>query len=379
MKLLYAIGSIGQKGGTEKVFANKANYFADVLGYDIHLLVNEDDCDAAYNYSAKINIHNMNVSQYMDRKIIPFISYNRLIKKLYNPYSTKIKEINPDVIIVLQHSVDDFIIPILKLGIPTVREFHFSKKAVFQLIAEKPTSFSKLRAYLQKKRLFKYIEKYDYVALLTEADQKFSQYPNETVVIPNVLELIAVEPRDFSNHYKRVISVGSMHDDRKGFDKQIIIWKNIHKKYPDWNLDIYGDGIIRTDLQKLIDHNDLNGIVSLRGITNDVYKEFWKSSFFIFTSKAEGFGMVLIEAMSCGLPCISYNCPDGPADIIDDDNNGFLVTMDNEKEMINKISYLIDNEKEIERLGKSAQQSVEAYLPNIIMPMWLEFFKKIIK
>lgn len=379
MRLLYSIGSVAQKGGTEKVFANKANYFVDKLGYEVHLLVNEDDGNVAYHYSDKITIHNMNITKYLDKKIIPYWSYNRLIKKLYKPYTEKIKEINPDVIIVLQHSTDDFIIPVLKLGIPTVREFHFSKKAVFELIEEMPDSLAKLRKYAQKKRLFRFIEKYDNVVLLTNSDKEFSNYSNKSIVIPNVLELESITPRDFTTNYKRVISVGSMHDNRKGFDKQIEIWKKINEKYPEWKLDIYGDGVIRNDLQKLIDKNKLQEVISLKGTTDNVYEEFWKSSFFIFTSKAEGFGMVLIEAMSCGLPCLAYDCPDGPADIINDNENGFLIKMDDEEKMIEKISYLIENNEEVKRLGKEAQQSTTLFLPDVIIPKWIKFFTSIKK
>lgn len=379
MRLLYSIGSVAQKGGTEKVFANKANYFVDKLGYEVHLLVNEDDGNVAYHYSDKITIHNMNITKYLDKKIIPYWSYNRLIKKLYKPYAEKILEINPDIIIVLQHSTDDFIIPVLKLGIPTVREFHFSKQAVFELIKEMPNSLAKLRIYAQKKRLFRFIEKYDNVVLLTDADREFSKYPNKSIVIPNVLELESITPRDFTTNYKRVISVGSMHDDRKGFDKQIEIWKKINEKYPEWKLDIYGDGVIRNDLQKLIDKNNLQAVISLKGTTDNVYEEFLKSSFFIFTSKAEGFGMVLIEAMSCGLPCLAYDCPDGPADIINDNENGFLVEMDDEEKMIEKISYLIENNEEVKRLGKEAQQSTTLFLPDVIIPKWIKFFTSIKK
>lgn len=379
MKLLYTIGSVTQTGGTEKVFANKANYFVEKLGYEVHLLVNEMNGKPAYHYSEKIIIHNMNVTQYLDKKVIPFWSYNRLIKKLYQPYKTKIKEIEPDIIIVLQHSTDDFIIPVLELDIPTIREFHFSKKAVFNLIKEMKNSVSKLRVFGQKSRLFRFIEKYDYVVLLTEADQKFSKYPNKTVIIPNVLEVENIDSRDFSDDFTRVISVGSMHDDRKGFDKQIRIWKKINAKYPKWKLDIYGDGAIRNDLQKLIDDNNLTNIVSLKGTTSQVEEEFKKSSFFLFTSKAEGLPMVILEAMSCGLPCISYDCPDGPADIIDNNENGFLLSMDDENSMIEKISFLIENKDQRERMGKIAQETAKAYLPDAVIPKWVEFFNSIKK
>lgn len=379
MKLLYCIGSIQQKGGTEKVFANKANYFVDKLGYEVHLLVNESTGESAYHYSDKIVVHNMNINNYLGTPVIPYWSYNKMIKRLLDPYEKKIKEINPDIIIVLQHSVDDFIIPVLKLGIPTVREFHFSKKAVFELIKQMPQSVHKIRHYLQKKRLFKYIEKYDHVVLLTEADKKFSRYPNDNVVIPNVLDIENITLRDFSENHKRIISVGSMHDDRKGFEKQISIWKKIHNKYPDWKLDIFGDGAFRNKLQQQIDESGLTNIVNLKGVTAEVDKEFRQSSFFLFTSKAEGLPMVILEAMSTGLPCVSYDCPDGPADIIRNNENGYLVVMDDEETMIQKISLLIENREKVIRLGTEAQRTAKNYLPEKVVPLWVDFFNKIKK
>lgn len=159
---------------------------------------------------------------------------------------------------------------------------------------------------------------YDHIVLLTQRDQTYGNYKAKTTVIQNMLDITR---DDFSINknkinYKRVISVGSMHDRRKGFHTQINLWSKIIENHPDWVLDIYGDGVERKNLQKQIDNLNLNNNVILHGNTNEIMSKYKESSFFLMTSIAEGLPMVLIEAMSCGLPCVSFDCPDGLAKLL---------------------------------------------------------------
>ena len=103
------------------------------------------------------------------------------------------------------------------------------------------------------------------------------------------------------------------------------------------------------------------------------------SSVFVLPSRYEGFGLVLIEAMTNGLPCISFDCPYGPSDIINDGEDGFLIPNGNIQAMADKICYLIENEEERKEMGREAHQSAMRYAPENIMPMWEKLFNDIVK
>lgn len=227
------------------------------------------------------------------------------------------------------------------------------------------------------------IRKYIYsrikkVVVLTTDDKCFfdKQLPNElTYVIPNPVRKIKFINASLEN--KKVISVGRL-EYQKGYDNLIICFNEIHKKYPDWKLDIWGDGSLRNELQSSIDRVGLNGIITLCGHSNDIDSKLNDASIFVLSSRFEGFPMVLVEAMSHGIPCISFNCPNGPSDIIKNGENGIIVENQNLSELVIAIESLIENENERKRLGNNAPNSVQHFSEEIIAQKWYKLLKSII-
>ena len=235
----------------------------------------------------------------------------------------------------------------------------------------------RLRYKITYKMLFEQFKKYDKLVLLTHVDQKEGNYTDNTVVIGNMIEKY---PETYSNTSpKKVISVGSMDDDRKGFIKQIMIWKKIAPSFPDWTLNIYGGGARSTYYKELIEKENLTGKVILHGKSSEIPKRMEESSIFIMTSEAEGLPMVLIEAMSSGIPCVSYDCPTGPSDIINDGVDGFVIDLNNEEEFINKLKLLMQEDSTRKEFGKQARENGKRYLPNVIMPKWEKLFEELTK
>lgn len=382
MKILYCIGSLAQTGGTEKVLANKANYFCKELGWEIHILINDQKNQPyAYSYDEKINMHDMKISSYLGTPTIPYFSYKILQKKALKLFEQKIKSISPDVIIVTQHGIEDFIIPKLHFDIPTIREFHFSKKAIWETANLISSPIARFLFILKKKRVLKKMNGYDHIVLLTKSDQNYGNYRTNTVVIPNMLDISTTEINQNLNNLnkKRVISVGSMHDMRKGFDIQIDLWEKVVSKHPDWKLDIYGDGKERKNLQKKIDSMGLSDNITLHGNTNEIMTKYKESSFFLMTSIAEGLPMVIIEAMSCGLPCISFDCPEGPKEIISDGHDGYVVQNNNTHILTDKVLDLIENQQTLERFSKNSLLKSSNYSIENVSKIWIEFFNSIKK
>jgi glycosyltransferase involved in cell wall biosynthesis len=376
MKIVYCVGSFINKGGMEQVLENKVNYFIKSLGYEIHIIMEDQkDLPICYNFNEKVVFHDMAISK-LNKKVIKGLTFLTNILKLRRLYSKLLSDIKPDVVIVCERGYLDFVIPFINKEIPKIREFHFAKEAV-KVHAGLMKPFSKKLIHLLRySLLFKMFSKYEYLVLLTNRDKINGKYDTKIEVIPNMLEL-GLPARISNLKSTRVISVGSMHDTRKAFDVQIRLWKDIVKIHPDWILDIYGDGVEKNNLQKLIDELNLSSNVILHGNSNTMEKNYLNASIFLFTSKAEGLPMVLIEAISYGIPCISYDCPTGPSDIITNKEDGFLIEENNVTALKEKLLFLIENEKNRLIMGKAARSNAERFTLINVSKLWVSLFNKI--
>lgn len=378
MKIVYCIGSLSAKGGTERVLATKTKCFIEKYGYQIDILVASYDPDKlAYKFHPGVNIHNMDVSKYAVKRSIPGLSFLLTTMKLKNIYENKIAQIEPDLVIVCERGFDDFILPKVSQNIPKIREFHFARKAVYEYSKELPFKkrlFYRLNYYF----IFKVFNQYDYLVLLTNKDKLEGKYKTNTVVIPNMIELPSIDSTITGSQNKRVISVGSMYDDRKKFYEQIDIWGKIQKDFPDWEFVIFGDGILRKEYIKYINEKHLQNVIFMPGTSNNINKEYLNSSIFIFTSVAEGLPMVIIEAMSYGLPIISYDCPTGPSDLIVEGKNGFIIKNRDQNEYIKKLKLLMDNNELRKKMSINSQKFAQNYNPDKISEIWNKFFKTIL-
>jgi glycosyltransferase involved in cell wall biosynthesis len=155
---------------------------------------------------------------------------------------------------------------------------------------------------------------------------------------------------------------------------QLKVWKEVVKKYPDWTLHIYGEGPERPALEQYIVDNGLVKHVFLEGVSADIDSVYSNASLMLFSSLAEGFGMVLIEAMSAGVPCISYNTPCGPSEIIDNGKDGWLVPPGDISQMTEYVIQLIASEEKRAQMGRAAVEKSKQYLPEQIMPKWEALF-----
>ena len=379
-KVLYCIGALSTPGGTERVLSTKASIFADKYNIEVHIATISTNTNRFYHFSNNIIFHDLSYS-YSGKSYltIPIIK-NYLIKKdIYSEYEKLIKDIKPNIVIVMERGTDDFYIPNIchKLDVPVAREFHFAKEAVYSRAKIMDSMLSRLRYLLNYKRIFRAFDNYDYMLLLTEKDQREGNYKTKTIVIPNIV-IPLVEENDIADvkNNKTFISVGSMNDRRKGFDSIIKAWATISTKYPDWKFEIWGSGPYASSLNKLITEMGVDESVKLCGTTNNISEKLQKSAFYVSGAVAEGLPMVLIEAMSCGLPCIAYDCPTGPSDIITDGKDGILVPLNNLEGLINSIENEINNVEMRVKQGICAREKSKLFTEEIIIPKWLEFFKK---
>lgn len=159
---------------------------------------------------------------------------------------------------------------------------------------------------------------------------------------------------------------------QKGFDLLLeAFWKN-SSRYPEWNLVILGEGEERAHLERLASNLGIRDKVHLPGRHNGPWGIMNRASMFVLSSRFEGFPNVLIEAMSCGLPVISFNCPSGPAEIVRDQIDGVLVEAENADALAEAMGKLMGDSGERKRLGKRAAEIADRYCEKGVMDMWEE-------
>lgn len=378
MKILYIHPDLIAAGGADRVIIDKANYFAEKYDFDVTIVV---ECQYGkspfFHISEKVKLIDLNIpfaEQYKHSFFIRGYIYFKLMKLYRKKLAGLVNEIKPDYIITTLGRSIDFITSFKDKSIK-IGEAHVPKKFVRNFHQLERKSFLyKLTAKVWIWKLEKAIQKLSDFVVLTADDQKNWKKIRNTTVIPNPLPFY---PDNISScETKNIISVGRLCEE-KGYDLLVKIWEIVCKKHPDWTVTIYGTGPDKDNIKVQINNCGLTESFILHDPVLNIAEKYKESSCFVLSSRFEGFGMVLIEAMACGLPVISFNCPSGPAGIILDGQDGFLIENGNINLFAEKICYLIENENARKIMGKNARENVKQYLPNIIMQKWLNLFESL--
>jgi glycosyltransferase involved in cell wall biosynthesis len=365
MKIVYIVPNVNNEGGVARVIAIKANYLIEKLGYEVAIVTqNKGNSPLFYHFNPKITFFDMmlkgNPFQF-------FATYQKVLNQ-------KIKLINPDVIIVCDNGLKAYTIPfILKTKIPIILEMHSSK--LIEEYQTKNNFLSKLKLYFST--IFKVFAIKHFDEFIVETPESIKEWNvKKGIVIPNPLWFSTVSFSELNS--KKAIAVGR-HNYEKGFDRLLNIWQKIVKKYPDWCLEIYGKSSKNTELQLLAQNLKITNNVNFFEPVKEINEKYLEASMYLLTSRFEGFGMVLIEAMASGLPCIAYDCPCGPKAIIDNKKNGFLIENGNESDFVNAIETLIEDQNLRIEMGKNAKISSQLYNIDTIMQTWNELFLELKK
>ncbi len=245
------------------------------------------------------------------------------------------------------------------------------------VIAAEHVHYNYYGDFLKKMRLHIY-KKCCKVAVLTSKDKEcYDKYfsPDHTCVIPNPVVLTETYASPLDS--KVAIAVGRIQY-QKGFDTLVEVFKRVHEKHSEWIVQIYGDGNLKPELEMRIASAGLDGIINLMGRSNDIYKKLRDASFYIMSSRFEGFPMVLIEAQSQGVPIVSFDCPNGPSDIINNGVNGILVEDQNKDALYDGICYMIEHPEERKMMGQKSLENVGQYSTVVICKMWRALFDEIL-
>ena len=214
------------------------------------------------------------------------------------------------------------------------------------------------------------------VALTNGDAEEWRKLTPKVCVIPNVVHLN--ESGLYSDcTQKSAIYVGRF-SKQKDVGSLLRIWDIVHQRHPDWWLHIYG-GYGEEQDSLLTEIKQLDANIQVHETTSEIFEKYKQSSIFLLTSRYEPFGLVLPEAMSCGLPVVAFDCPYGPADIITDGTDGFLINKRSLEEFANRVCQLMDHWDLREKMSKSGIESSRKYAESCIMPLWKQLFDRLVQ
>lgn len=369
MKVLYLTDQTFLHGGVEKVLSQKANYLADVLGDEVTVVTyRQQSKEPIYNFSKKIKFLDLEV----DYEIAKSYFHPHNLKRIPRHFSRLkkiLKEIQPEVIVSCSFGPDFYFIPALEKHIPKIKEFHSSRyfykensNSVQQKVLTKLTQFTE--------------KKYDQLVVLNDSEQKF--YKNkQIVVIPNPAEISGKRAEVSS---KKIMAAGRI-SPVKNFGGLIDAFALLSKSFPDWELHFFGEDYVGTqaNLEKKIKDYGLESQIKLMGVFPDLKKEMYNYSIYAMTSETECFPMVLLEALSVGLPVISYDSPTGPKHILTNNEDSFLVPYKNLDIFVEKLKKLMQNENLRHEMGNNGQENVKRFSIEKIMQQWIDLFHSLKK
>ncbi len=376
-KIVYCTPALYSAGGVERIVSVKASYFADVLGYDVTVIVTEGKGrESFFPLSDKVKVINFELGfeelwrASFFRKILLYLQKQRQFKKLL---TAELMRIRPDFTISMLRREINFLTDI-RDGSKKIGELHVNRANYRNFEQNDSNILKRMFAKYWVDSLVKKLKKLDRLVVLTEKSKASWPELSNVEVIPDPLPFQVDAKSDL--HAKRIITIGR-YAYQKGYDMLLRVWAEIEKKYPDWQLAIYGMG----DQDSLWNQMRELGIDAdsclLNGPVNDVIKEYQNSSVFVLPSRFEGFGLVIIEAMSCGVPVVAFNCPMGPDEIISDGEDGFLVPVGDIRALAEKLQTLMQNQELRMKFSETAYRNSGRYRIDKISNQWIQLFTQL--
>lgn len=381
MKIVYCLPQLFNPGGIERIVSIKANYLVEVYGYDVTIVVaNQKKQVPFFKLNEKIKIVDLNID-YDKALSLPFFKRLYLRHKLQKEHKKKLAKYlftnHPDIVI-STFTHEAAFLPQIKDGSKKILEFHFCKGHKIKMAQAFHFGFITKLAYYyrcwQEENII--IPKYDQFVVLTEEDRNlWKNKINNVINIPNILSFRNVDK--YANlKSKTAIAVGRL-DNQKGFDTLINLWAEIVKQCKDWKLNIYGQGKDEDYLNQLIFKLNLKDSVFINRADKNIQQRYLESSLLLMTSNYEGWGLVLTEAMQCGLPVVAFACKCGPKDIINNDVDGFCIPNKNKNLFIKHTIQLMNDEKLRLTMGYNARKNIQRFSIDNVMPKWHDLFNKL--
>lgn len=375
-KIVYCTPALYMAGGVERVLSMKASFFADHFGYDITIILTEGAGKPLfYPLSEKVKVINLNIgfeelwNCSFIKKVFVYLRKQSQYKKCL---ALELMRIRPDITISLLRREINFINGV-KDGSKKVGELHINRANYRNFDKSQSNFFKELFSKYWMYNFVSKLKHLDKFVVLTEKDKEAWVELDNVQVIPNPLSFT---PSVVSNQTKkRVIAVGR-YCHEKGYDYLLQAWSKVQHICPDWNLAIFGDGERTAYEQMLVDLKIDTDRCTLNGRTNNIQSEYINSSLAVCSSRFEGFGLSIVEAMACGLPVVSFDCPWGPRSIISDGEDGILVEKESVDNLVDNLIKLMQDNTKRKLLSKNASRNVLRFKIEQIALKWKSLFEE---
>lgn len=369
MRILYITDQIYLPGGAEKILIQKLNYWADVLGADVLLLTtSQDGRPPFFALSPKVAHKNLSVkgttlSSYLNpSRTLDFFSDVKKVK-------SAIRAFNPDAVFLISLGFIRYILPWAAKGYATFNEYHTSYYG-FRLGYQNAPWTVKMKKLLAAP-LRRWVEnRYTGIVFLNQTE--YDHYDRKNgLIIPNFFDPSAQHP--LVDRKKQVISLGRL-SYQKGYDLLLKAWALLEADFPDWNLAVFGHGENREELEKQIGELGLLN-ARINPATDEVPQKLAESSIYVMSSRFETFPMVLLEALSAGVPVVSFDCISGPRSILTQ-TDSLLAPPGDVNALADQLRRLMGNDLLRLELGANGQENVRRFSPAKVMAMWVELVNK---
>lgn len=353
MKILIISTNITGSGGVSKVTALKANYFVDELHHEVHIVsTNDNSKHPFYTFSKSVHFHFISSKS----KLLKLITFQFKLKQI-------IKNITPDLIIVNDNGIKSFLVPnIIPKSVKCFYEIHGDVE-YFSELKSYNFKYDWLKKYVKKQlcRFDKIIALQPTKGLDFIPKEKWKVVPNPIIIEVNNDKIVK---------QKKVIAVGRI-TPIKGYDRLLKIWSKVVEKYPDYILEIYGDKEEGYSLNAEIEKLNLANNVKVFEAVSNISEKYQESQFLLHSSFTESFSMVILEAMSLGLPIVCFPLK---TELI---HSNYCLISENENEYLNNILKLIEDENLKNKLGKNAEIASKKYDLESIKLQWKSLLEKI--
>lgn len=351
--VVFLCSGLNFPGGTERAIVNTAHLLQH-YGHAVSILILDKTTESFYPINAGIDTRKADLHFGMTKDgntVTRKISFLKNLRQLRNELQT----ISAPVVIATSY--------VYAVGA------RIALKNGFQIYAWEHHAFGKLH----KNHFWNFLssriyQKLDGVICLNKTEAALYESTGcKAITIPNFIQR-APEPAQLFQ--KRILTIGRL-SRGKGIDLIPEIAEGVFKKFKDWHWKIIGEGEAHGLLKKLILEKNLETYIEIcKPATHNVSNEYAAASLYVMTSRHECFPMVLLEAMSAGVPCIAFDCPTGPAHLIQNGTDGVLVETENITAMAEAISKLIADEEERKHMGAAAYKNMERFAPEKIYELW---------
>lgn len=378
MKLIYCNHSLSHPGGMERVMLNKISWLVSHMGWEVLVVTtNQQGLPTFYPLPDGVRMIDLDINYAADNNrslLSRSLEYLRKRRKHKQALKDLLFAERPDIVVSLYPSESSFI-PEIKDGSKKVLELHLSRQFRLQYGRKGLVGLlDKLRSWLD----VRIASKFDRFIVLTEEDKADWGKMENIESIPNAARIMTDKVADPGCH--RLIAVGRL-DYQKGFDRLVDAWAKVCDSVDvgDWQLDIFGQGYWHDMLENRISQHGIQERTHINPPTQTIEKEYLASSVIVMSSHYEGLPMVLVEAMSLGLPAVSFDCKCGPKDIIEHGVNGYLVPEGDVDALAEAMKEIMMNDSARFSMAREACKVRDRFSEENIMNKWVNLFEDLIK